>query len=65
MLDGYQNSPKMINEFKQYFIVVISVIFTYNNNANGIFCLRKVFLGGTIPVPVTLDPLVSKNSIAC
>ena len=61
MLDGYQNSPKMINEFKQYFIVVISVIFAYNNNANNIFSLGKVFLAGTAVVPVPLDPLVSKT----
>ena len=47
----------MINDFKQCFIVVVSVIFTYNNNANDMVILREVCLPGYAEVPVTFDPL--------
>ena len=47
----------MINEFKQYFIVVISVILTIDDNANDMVILREVCLPGTTKVPVTFDPL--------
>ena len=61
MLDGYQNSPKMINEFEQYFIVVRSVIFTYNTNIDGIIYIWELCAGGTGVLPEALDPLVSKT----
>ena len=57
ILGRYQNSHKMVNKFRQWIIVVMSVIFTVNNNANDMVTLRGVHLPGIAPVPVTFDPL--------
>ena len=53
MLGMYQNTHKMVNDFKQYFLVLVSVIFVYDNNINDIFSLGEVFLDGNSVVPVT------------
>ena len=42
ILGRYQNSHKMVNKFRQWIIVVMSVIFTVNNIANDMIILREM-----------------------